>query len=151
MPIIFKEKSYNKLTLYFKLIFIIFLFFIIILGGVYFNLKNKNNKKIKYLSSLENENLKYQELLSNNTITSKNNYLKKINLLINLSNYAESIIYQQILYREQKIIITATAAEKKNIFALFEKIKKDKFIKSADLVNIVKKNNFHFQIKGNTF
>jgi hypothetical protein len=149
MSVIFKEKKFDQLLLFFNKLFIIFLALLVLLTVFnYFSSEGVDelNNKLKLL---QKEELKYKSLITN---AGANKNLKaaehnKYNLLISLADYADQIIYSSLHYKKNRLQLKAVSSQQDKIFTLIDVLENDQKFKEVDLVSLGQKGNYFFELE----
>jgi len=149
MSVIFKEKNFDQLLLFFKNCLIIILIVFILSFLLNYILAKKviffeNNLKI-----MQTEELKYRELINNFNSTQNKVLINKeyYNLLIKLADYAENLTYKSIQLKNSKIKIEAVSSKENNILKLIDFLEADKQFFNINLLNLNKNKNYYFEIE----
>ncbi|SIQ11640.1 hypothetical protein [Halanaerobium kushneri] len=152
MPVIFKEKNFDRTLILIKYFLVIILVLLIALIIVNYNLKNKNNIYQSKLEQLKKEADKYFYL---NKEKSKNKNQqnitpKKYILLKTLAAKTENVIFNSVYFKNNKIILNAESENQKNIFRFIEHLKTNNNLTNINLVKIRQNNKYFFQLEANT-
>jgi nitrate reductase NapAB chaperone NapD len=151
MPVIFKEKNFDRTLILIKYFLVIILVLLIALIIVNYNLKNKNNIYQSKLEQLKKEADKYFYL---NKEKSKNKNQqnitpKKYILLKTLAAKTENVIFNSVYFKNNKIILNAESENQKNIFKFIEHLKTNNNLTNINLVKIRQNNKYFFQLEAN--
>ncbi|RCW61170.1 PilN domain-containing protein [Halanaerobium sp. ST460_2HS_T2] len=151
MPVIFKEKNFDRTLILIKYFLVIILVLLIALIIVNYNLKNKNNIYQSKLEQLKKEADKYFYL---NKEKSKNKNQqnitpKKYILLKTLAANTENVIFNSVYFKNNKIILNAESENQKNIFRFIEHLKTNNNLTNINLVKIRQNNKYFFQLEAN--
>jgi hypothetical protein len=149
MSVIFKEKVYDQLLIFFNnlIIILLALFVLLIIFGLIKEnmIDNLNNT----LELLQEEELKYKSFLSAAKLEDpvKINDYNKYKILISLADYADQIIYNSLHLKKNKISLKAVSGEQHNIFALISALESDKKFTEVELVKLNQKDNYNFELE----
>jgi len=151
MPVIFKEKNFDRTLILIKYFLVIILVLLIALIIVNYNFKNKNNIYQSKLEQLKKEADKYFYL---NKEKSKNKNQqnitpKKYILLKTLAANTENVIFNSVYFKNNKIILNAESENQKNIFRFIEHLKTNNNLTNINLVKIRQNNKYFFQLEAN--
>lgn len=149
MPVIFKEKKFDQLLLFFNKLLIIFLALLILLTLFNYFTRERVEDLDNKLKLLQREEIKYKSLISSrganeNVNETENN---KYNLLISLADYADQIIYKSLHYKNNRFELRAESSQQDKIFALIDALEKDQKFKEVELVSLGQKGNYYFELE----
>lgn len=149
MPIIFKEKNYDRLLLYLKKLIILLIVFLLLISV--FNYLNTKQLRVLsgQLQQLKNEELKYHTLIEDhnkqkNETKTETKYYK---LLISLAEYAVELRFESLNIKKDRLNISAESINQQNIFNLINSLESDGKFSEVNLINISQKNKYHFIIE----
>lgn len=149
MSVVFKEKHYDQLLILVNNLLLIVLVLVILLTAFNFIIRGRNENLKNELQLLKEEELKYSSLLRELSGGRKVREIKnnKSSLLISLADYADSIIYNSLHFKNNKINLRAISAQHDNIFTLIKALENDNKFSQVNLININQKENYYFEIE----
>ncbi len=149
MSVIFKEKTYDQLLIFFNNLLIILLALYLLLILLSLITENRIDNLNKTLELLQEEELKYKSFLSavkTEDSVKKDDY-NKYKILISLADYADQIIYNSLHFKNNKISLKAVSGQQHNIFALIDALESDEKFKEVELVKLNQKDNYNFELE----
>jgi len=149
MPVIFKEKKYDRLLIIMKELLIIVLLLLLSLLIINFFLDKLNQGYQAELSQLQQEELKYLSLIKKNEENNlaENSAAEKYNLLVTLTGCSKEIKLNSLHLKNEKLTLTAESKEQELILNFVDSLKADHTFSNVNLLRLTQQNGYNFQLE----
>jgi hypothetical protein len=149
MPVIFKEKKYDRLLIVMKKLLIIVLLLLLFLLIINYFLDKLNQGYQAELSQLQQEELKYLSLIKKNkeNKSAENSAAEKYKLLITLTGCSKEIKLNSLHLKNEKLTLAAESKEQALILKFVDSLKADHTFFNVNLLRLTQQNGYNFQLE----